>query len=229
MVTFSDIYGLLVDNYGAQGWWPVTPEGMVYPEYSGGPKNQKQIFEVMFGAILAQNTSWKNVEKAISELNKKTLFDVDKILAISQDELAQVIRSSGYYNQKARKLKYLCSFLKENPLNELNKCSLGILKEKLLAVSGIGKETADSIMLYSLGMPIFIIDAYSVRIFSRIGLCSKKVTYDGLQCMIEQNLDKDAQVFNEYHALLVEHAKRYCRKKPECETCILKSVCKKKI
>ncbi len=209
----EEIYSTFLEKYGKQEWWPVIGDN---------PK-----LEIIFGAILTQNTSWKNVEKAISQLSENKLIDVDKILSIDTDELAQLIKSSGYYNQKAKKLKRVCKLLKENPIEELEKLDVKRLRKLLLKVKGIGPETADSIILYAFEKPIFVVDAYTKRIFSRIGLISKALSYEKVQGFFHDNLDNNAVLFNEYHALIVQHAKQYCRTKPLCKECIIKEKCKR--
>ncbi|MEM2131465.1 MAG: endonuclease [Candidatus Woesearchaeota archaeon] len=227
-----EIYNLLLKNYKSQKWWPTTSENEIKPKYQYGPINEKQKLEVIFGSILTQNTSWKNVEKAIIELNKKDLINIDKIIQIDKKELALIIKSSGYYNQKAIKLKEMASFLKKNPISKLEKIEINELRKLLLSIKGVGKETADSIILYAFNKPIFVVDAYTKRIFSRIGLINKKIidkksSYDEIQDFFHKNLPKKEKIFNEYHALIVEHAKLFCKKKPLCENCILKDYCKK--
>ena len=226
----------MLRSYGHQGWWPVTLDDNLVPEYHPGdysyPKNDKQILEILQGAILTQNTSWKNVEKALICLNKNKLIDIDKILAHQHQNLAECIRSSGYHNQKAERLKIMAKFLKVTPIKTLQKLDVKTLRETLLKIKGVGPETADSIILYAFNKPLFVIDTYTKRIISRIGMCKKDVTYDELQELFMKNLksgdDKeDTPLFNEYHALLVEHAKRYCATKPRCEECILKKLCRK--
>jgi endonuclease-3 related protein len=221
------IYDILLNSDGPQSWWPTTSAGEYIPKYSGDPINEKQQLEVIFGTILTQSTSWAGAEKAIINLNKKDLIDVDKIIKIDSNELALIIKPSGYFNQKAKKLKNICAFLKNNPINALEKLDIPQLRKKLLSVNGIGPETADSIILYSFSKPIFVVDAYTKRIFSRIGIVEKNVHYDRLQNLFHKNLDHDAKLFNEYHALIVEHGKRYCRKKPACDRCIVSKICKK--
>ena len=225
----KNILQLFLDYYDPQHWWPVTPAGKFKPEYTGGPISEKQKLEVIIGAILTQNTSWKNVEKAITELNKKDLIDIDKILKVPENELAIIIKPSGYFNQKAKKLKNAAGFLRKYPLTDLEKLELTELRKLLLSVNGIGPETADSIILFAFNKPVFVVDAYTKRIFSRIGLIEKDAEYEEIQKFFLKNLDKDAKLFNEYHALIVEHAKRYCRKKPLCDSCIIKENCKRKI
>jgi endonuclease III related protein len=223
---FLEICNILYKNYGSQGWWPVTNKGERLPKYSGGPKTYKQKLEVMFGTVLVQNTTWKNAQTAIIKLNEHDLIDIDKILNIELDKLAGTIKPSGYFNQKAKKLKLLCTFLKKFPINVLQDLESNITRKLLLDVKGIGPETADSILLYALNKPMFVIDAYTKRIFSRLGLVDKSIKYEELQELFHNSLEKDSKLFNKYHALLVEHAKRYCKAKPLCEECPLINDCK---
>ena len=220
------IYNQLYSYFGQQNWWPVTEEGELHPRYSGGPKNERQQLEVIFGAILTQNTSWKNVEKAIAELNKNELINVEKINKIDSKELASVIKSSGYHNQKAKKLKNFCNFLLKShngSLKELFKNGIRQLREGLLAVNGIGPETADSIILYAAKKPIVVIDAYTKRIMDRVGY--KEKTYENLQKLFMQNLPNSEKLFNECHALLVELGKNICKKEPLCGKCPINNHC----
>jgi endonuclease III related protein len=204
----AEFYSELLGAYGSQGWWPVTPKGGVIPEYGVPRHDGKQKLEIIFSTILAQNTRWKpNVERAIIEMNKKGLIDADKILDVKHEELAAAIRSAGYYNQKAKKLKNVASFLKQYPLKDLEKMGLRKARELLLSVNGIGPETADSILLYALEKPIFVVDAYTRRIFSGLGMIKEGAGYDEVQRLFMENLEHDAKMFNEYHALIVEHAK----------------------
>ncbi|MEK6848180.1 MAG: endonuclease III domain-containing protein, partial [Nanoarchaeota archaeon] len=187
---------------------------------------EKQQLEICFGAILTQNTNWKNVEKAIIELNKNKLIDVNEILKIKNEKLAKIIKSSGYHNQKAKKLKNFCEFLSKNyngKLRLLFKNNIETLRKELLAINGIGPETADSIILYAAKKPIFVIDAYTKRIFSRIGFMEK--TYDEFQHLFMKNMQNSEKLFNEYHALIVELGKNICKKKPLCEKCPVNSYC----
>ena len=178
-------------------------------------RNKKLITK---GKILTQNTSWKNVEKAIFNLNKEKLVDIKKIKKINLKKLASLIRPSGYYNQKAEKLKIAAKFFSKNKAPT---------REELLDVKGIGPETADSILLYAFKKPYFVVDAYTKRIFSRIGICRQDIKYDELQLFFHKNLQKDAKLFNEYHALIVELGKQFCTKKPKCKDCIIKNHCKR--
>lgn len=228
------IYNKLFDAFGSQGWWPVTPIGGckgdndLKPVYGLGLKNDKQKLEIVFGAILTQNTSWKNVEKAIVNLNKNNLIDVKRIINIENKKLAEVIRPSGYYNQKAIKLKNFCSFLNKKYNNNLGKLfhkNINGLREELLSINGIGQETADSIILYSAEKPIFVIDAYTKRIMQRIGF--KEGSYEELQELFMKKLKADTKLFNEYHALIVQLAKNHCNKRPLCKQCPVDKICKR--
>ncbi len=223
----NEIYQILLEDYGSQGWWPVTVKGHI-PSYSGGPKNEKHQLEIIFGAILTQNTNWKNVEKALVNLNKNKLMNIDKVIKIKQTKLARLIRSAGYFNQKAERLKIISRYIKDTHQGKIRQFfgqDANELRKELLAIKGIGPETADSIILYSARKPIFVIDAYTKRIFSRVGVCEESCKYEDLQNKFHENLKHDESVFNEYHALLVELAKRNCRKVPICSTCPIRENC----
>jgi endonuclease-3 related protein len=230
MNRIEKIYSLLYAKFKAQHWWPVTKENETAPKYHRRIKlSEKHKLEIIFGAILTQNTSWKNVEKAIINLSKRNLINARKINAISTKKLAAIIRPAGYYNQKAKKLKNFSSFLLRNyngSLKVLFEKGTAELREELLSVNGIGKETADSITLYAAEKPIFVIDAYTKRIYSRIFGIRNEIGYDELQRVFEKSLKKDTQLFKEYHALLVELGKNYCKnRKPLCGECPLKECC----
>ena len=176
--------------------------------------------------ILTQNTNWKNVEKAIINLNRNNLIDVKKIIKTKNQKLAEIIKSSGYHNQKAKKLKNFCNFLSakyEGKLQKFFQNNIKKLRKELLSINGIGPETADSIILYVAKKPIFVIDAYTKRIINRIGY--KETTYDELQKLFMQSLPNNEKLFNEYHALLVELGKNICKKVPLCENCPLNNRC----
>lgn len=219
MQIYSELHGL----YGPQGWWPTTKKGELTPKYRGGPKTQREQLEVIFGAILTQNTQWDpNVVRSIIELNKHDLIDIEKIIGFPEKKLAELIRSSGYNNQKAERLKIVVKFIKESGgLKKLFLLPIPKLREVLLSVKGIGPETADSIILYAAKKPSFVVDAYTKRIFSRLGFFKEDAKYDPVREFFMKNLQHDAQLFNEYHALIVEHAKKCCRKTPLSEGCIL--------
>jgi len=227
MNKIKKIYKTLLDNFGFQGWWPLTTGGFHPKHHSGGPKTQHNKFEIIIGAILTQNTNWKNVEKALYNLNKNNLINLEKISKIKKEKLALLIKPSGYYNQKAKTIKNFCNFLFKNYNGNLNlffKNNLNKLRDELLTIKGIGPETADSIILYAAEKPTFVIDAYTKRIYSRL-FNIKKLDYDELKNIFENNL-KDRKIFNEYHALLVELGKNYCKNKnPLCVECPLYKMC----
>jgi endonuclease-3 related protein len=184
-------------------------------------------FEVMVGAILTQNTSWKNVEKAIQKLKENGFLNPKGIHGLETVPLGSLIRSSGYYRIKAERLKVFVNFLFEHydgNLNRMKKEEIKTLREKLLGVKGIGPETADSILLYGLQKPIFVVDAYTRRIFSRHGIVPEKASYDAIQNLFMVHPPHDGRLFNEYHALLVHLGKNVCKKIPECGRCPLKGL-----
>ena len=209
------IYDKLFRQYGPQRWWPA-----------------KSPYEVCVGAILTQSTNWVNVEKSIENLKRQNLLDNLALLGVGEGALAETIRSTGYYNAKAKKLKLFAHFLDQKYDGDL--CNMSGVKTKdlrsqLLDVWGIGPETADSILLYALGRACFVVDSYTRRVFSRIGLVNAGISYDELKGIFESSLPKRPRLYNEYHALIVEHCKRACRVKPLCPKCCLKSICGKKI
>ena len=201
------IYHSLYERFGPQHWWPGdTP------------------FEVIIGAILTQNTSWKNVERAITSLKRTDHFSPQGLYQIQTDKLAQLIKSSGYFNIKAKRLKNFLSFLFNGYGGDLDlmlKDDGKKLREKLLHVNGLGPETVDSILLYAAQYPIFVVDAYTRRIFSRHNYLSEKAAYHQVQELFMNNLPKDTALFNEYHALIVRVGKDLCKKSPLCSQCPL--------
>lgn len=220
----EEIFDTLLKTYGTQGWWPLSKGSQYSRHHKGKPENDTDRFEIIVGAILTQNTSWKNVEKALYNLNRKKLIDAKRMAAARKGLIASCIRPAGYYNQKAERLKIAAKyFLAHKNLSGKNAKEL---RDALLKVNGIGPETADSIALYAFGKPSFVIDAYTKRIFSRLGFCDEKaVKYDELQKMFEGRLPSNTRLFKEYHALIVEHAKQHCHKKPSCESCTLRKRC----
>ena len=200
MNKINQIYNILFKEYGPMNWWPT--------------KTSNKKFEVSIGAILTQNTNWKNVEKAINNLIENNLLSQESMIKIETKKLAKIIKSSGYHNQKAKKLKEFVKFL--NSKKEVS-------RNNLLNIWGIGKETADSILLYAHNNPIFVIDAYTKRIFSRIGFDEND--YNELQSLFTNNLKQDINLYKEYHALLVEHGKNICKTKPLCNRCCLNKIC----
>lgn len=226
------IFEKLNAAYGPQHWWPVTDKGKTKPEYQPREKlTEKQKLEICIGAILTQNTAWKNVEKAMENLQKNKLIDLEKIDNTHWKRVASLIKSSGYYNQKAKKLKAFARFLIREyggNLNALFEKDTHQLREELLNITGIGPETADSIILYAAQKPIFVIDAYTRRIFSRMGLGQSNTSYDELQKIFHKNLKRNTKMFNEYHALLVEHGKNTCKRNPVCLHCPIERLCSKR-
>lgn len=203
------VFNSLLKAYGQRHWWP-----------AGSP------FEVMVGAVLTQNTAWSNVEKAIAELKRHNKLSAKSIIDSRNDHLAAWIRSSGYFNVKAARLKSLCRwYLERGGFDALQQWNTAALRHDLLAVHGIGPETADDILLYAFERPVFVIDAYTKRLFSRLGLCEQDVGYEHLRGAFEKALGADVPLFNEYHALIVQHGKDVCRVKPRCQACVLAKGC----
>lgn len=209
---FKLIHDLLFAEYGHQNWWPgETP------------------FEIMAGAVLTQNTAWTNVEKAIGNLKARGGLEPDSLLRIPRHELAELIRPSGYYNVKAERLRNYCQwYLEGGGFDALDRLDTPVLREGLLSVKGIGPETADDILLYAFERPVFVIDAYTRRLFSRLDLIKGDEPYEDLRSTVESSLsdvpDRVA-LFNEYHALIVVHAKDFCRKRSRCGGCCLDGHC----
>ena len=203
----QEIYTRLVDHFGPQHWWPGdTP------------------FEIMLGAVLTQNTSWRNVSMVIETLRQEGLLSFEALEDLPLEVLAEKIRPSGYYNQKARRLKGLFAAIREDSgsLEDFFNQDTYTLREKLLAVKGIGPETADSITLYAAGKPVFVVDAYTYRILLRHDLIAEDAGYEEIQELFLGKLPTEVQLFNEYHALLVRLAKEYCKKtNPLCDSCPL--------
>lgn len=222
---FRWVYQKLAAAYGPQGWWPVADAGSHTATYRKRRHlSPAQQFEVMVGTILTQNTAWKNVEPALQGLRAAHALSVDVLGKIPQRKLARIIRSSGYHNQKADRLKRFANFLCAHPIAELAQLPIPELRALLLAQHGIGPETADSIILYAFGKPSFVIDAYTKRIFARLE-GTQEQSYDALQQRSHAALPHHTPRFNAYHALLVQHAKQHCRKQPLCAGCPLRSCC----
>jgi len=215
--SLTDVYDRLFAAFGPQHWWPGdTP------------------LEICVGAVLTQNTAWVNVEKAIANLKAAGLLDgeresIERLLALPDADLAALIRPSGYFNLKARRLKGFLGFVRDETggdLGALFKQPLATLRPKLLAVYGVGPETADSILLYAGGLPTFVVDAYTLRIMRRLGVVDEGITYHAMQAMFERALPRDVGLFNEYHALLVALGKDLCRpRNPRCGDCALRADC----
>ncbi len=203
------LYRALRAAYGPQDWWPADSP-----------------FEVAVGAVLTQNTAWSNVERAIARLKAADVLSCEAILSLPHEVLAEHIRPAGYFNVKAHRLRHLCAFLDaEGGLEALAAQPTAALRPRLLAVNGIGPETADDILLYALDRPVFVIDAYTRRLLARQGLACGDEDYESLRAGFERTLPADVALFKEYHALIVEHAKQACRRKPDCGACALVDGC----
>jgi len=208
--TLTEIYQLLFDHFGPQHWWPGETQ-----------------FEIITGAILTQNTNWGNVQKAIANLKSAHLLTPEKLYDIEVSELAELIRPAGYFNIKAKRLKNFINWFFENydgELARLENLNTDRLRTELLAVKGIGRETADSILLYALNREIFVVDAYTARVAFRHGLIEPDADYEQLRELFESNLPPDTKLFNEYHALLVRVGKEFCRPKAKCAGCPLEKL-----
>ena len=206
-----DVQRRLLRQYGPQHWWPADSP-----------------FEVMVGAVLTQSTSWTNVEKAVASLKAADALSPGAIRRLSHEELATVIYSAGFHNSKARKLKAMADYLGDrfgDDLDAMKRVDATDLRAELLSVYGIGNETADSILLYALEMPSFVVDAYTRRLFSRLEVRPERDGYEDYQRLFEDSLERDPRTFDEYHALIVTHGKSTCRKQPACRGCCLLEIC----
>ena len=225
------IYDQLLKIHGPQGWWPLHHFKGVNPTHSGKskgyhlnnydfPKNQKEIFEIGLGAILTQNTNWPNVEIAITNLYEQNLVDPKRMINSEYDILVNCIKPSGYFNQKTKKMLGFANFfidLKEKTPT----------RDQLLSLWGIGEETADSILLYAYKKPSFVVDTYTKRIFSNLEIINEKESYTSIKNLFEKSIPKDFKIYQEYHALIVEHAKKFYNKKPFGIECPLKNILSK--
>lgn len=205
------IYRKLYSTFGSQGWWPASTP-----------------FEVTVGAILTQNTSWSNVEKAIDNLKSRKLLRAKVLYRLPEKSLARIIKPAGYYNVKAKRLRNFLKFFIQRyhaSIRRMASVKAMVLRNQLLAINGIGPETADSIILYALHKPVFVIDAYTKRILLRHGLIKDSACYEDIQRLFMHNLKRSGEMFNEYHALLVKLGKDFCLKhKPKCHCCPLKKI-----
>lgn len=206
-----EIYERLYFSLGPSGWWPgETP------------------LEIIIGAILTQNTSWRNVEQALVRLKEQGALSVESLTQMGEDRLAEMVRPAGYYRIKARRLKNFFRFLQEEyhgRIEALVEPPLETLRDQLLGIHGVGPETADSILLYALGRPTFVVDAYTHRIFSRHRLVPEESDYEGLRSFFMEALPEEVSLYNEFHALIVRTGKAYCKKKaPLCGGCPLRDL-----
>jgi endonuclease-3 related protein len=227
------LYTQLLSAYGPQGWWPLSSKAGergfdargYHPNAYGQPRTAMGRFEIVMGAILTQNSAWTNAETALGRLRDAGIRLPADVRSCPRGRLARLIRSSGYYNQKVRKLKEVATlFLTERTLAPGSAPS----REELLSCWGIGPETADSILLYAFRLPFFVVDAYTRRLLSRVGIIEGtgrrgtpriQYGYDDIQRIFLEALPPAQRLFNEYHALIVEHAKQHCRAKPLCDGC----------
>jgi len=203
------IFQLLLDAYGPQHWWP-----------GDSP------FEVMVGAVLTQNTAWTNVERGLERLCKRIPLAPDAILELPTDELAECLRPVGYFNVKSRRLQAFCRFyLEAGGWDGLCALDTAQLRRLLLRIQGVGPETADDMLLYAFERPVFVVDAYTRRIFERLGSLREDEGYEAIRHGFETALGPDTPLFNEYHALIVRHGKEVCRPRPRCAGCCLRESC----
>lgn len=207
--TARSLYDRLLAAYGPQGWWPAdTP------------------FEVIVGAVLTQNAAWTNVEYALANLRAAGALAPEAILALDDARLGALIRPSGYFNVKAARLKAVCRYLVDaGGVDALAAMETPEMRTALLGVRGVGRETADDIVLYAFHRPVFVIDAYTRRIFARLGVIDGREGYEQLRAAFERALGADVPVYKEYHGLIVRHAKEACASRPACATCCLRRRC----
>ena len=208
--TLWDVYQRLFETLGPQQWWPA-----------------KTPFEVMVGAILVQNTSWRNAVRGIESLEQEGPLDARLLYRLPEEELAELLRPAGYYRIKARRLRNLLRLVMEQYESDVDTFLAEdptVLREKLLGVNGVGPETADSIMLYAAGHPTFVVDKYTHRILARHGWIGYEADYYEMKELFESSLPADAKLFNEYHALLVRVGNEFCRTQPKCENCPLREM-----
>jgi endonuclease-3 related protein len=205
------IYQLLFDRYGPRHWWPAeTP------------------FEMAVGAILTQNTNWRNVEQAIANLRQADALSAAALCALPRPELEALITHSGFFRQKAERLQLFGCYLRghyQGRLEKMLRQPLAPLREELLRLKGIGPETADSILLYGGDYPSFVVDAYTGRLFNRLGFLQGTEKYQQIRDFFMDRLPPDPSLYNEYHALIVIHCKEHCRKRPLCPGCPLERIC----
>ena len=225
-ITPQTLYEILFNRFGNLDWWPMDEE---YHKKNGSD----QRFEIIAGAILTQNTAWSNVEKAISSLKIKKVLDINSLSKVSTIELQKLIRSSGFFKQKADRLKNIALYFQQKYQGDLDtffKKDIYDIRNELLSLNGIGPETADSILLYAGNLPIFVVDAYTKRICERLPL-NTNISYEAIQSYFERELEKSytknelIKIYNNLHALIVILGKNYCKKNPRCEECPLTKHC----
>jgi endonuclease-3 related protein len=205
----TDLHDRLLDVYGPQRWWPAETR-----------------LEIIVGAVLTQNTAWANVERALDNLRQARALSLSRLLALPHEALAELLHPAGYFNVKARRLVNLLNAVpRRGGLRAMDGMETAALRQRLLAVNGIGPETADDILLYAFGRPVFVIDAYTRRLFARLGLARGNEAYDDLRRGVEGALPGAVGWYQEFHALVVAHAKQRCRPTPDCPACPIRKVC----
>ena len=223
------LYMLLKKKYGPQGWWPILDIETGISCYGVIKKKPAydDMFEIITGAILTQGVAWTNVEKALFNLKKAGILNPRKIIDESLSVIAEKIRPSGYFNQKALKLKNFAGWFeqKDFSFDNILKHKTPEIRRELLGIKGIGPETADSILLYAFNRKIFVVDAYTKRICSRLGMFSSESRYDDVQGFFHSGFTGTIKIYNDYHALLVAHGKDICRVKPLCDRCFIRNDC----
>lgn len=230
IISAQMLYNILLDHFGYQHWWPI--DSTYHQTQKSDPR-----CEIIIGAILTQNTAWTNVEKALENLKRENVLSIGTIRTIDEERLKTLIQPSGFFNQKAQRLKLFVSYIDANYQGDLSKffsLDTKTLRHELLSIKGIGPETADSIVLYAGNHPVFVVDAYTKRISRRVPLLGTNDAYDAIQRYFESELHhtiprrKLVQLYKEFHALLVVCAKQYCwKQKPHCDSCPLNELCKK--
>jgi len=226
--SFNDLYDRFENAYGSQGWWPLYDIKKEKSVYEGRlPRRSVDRFEIAVGAVLTQSVAWTNVEKALSSLKNRCMLHPEAILSAPHDDVASLIKPVGYFNQKTIKLKELAAWFLDRGVktSSLKKLSTDDFRQELLAVKGVGPETADSILLYAYDVKSFVVDAYTNRILSRIGLIGENVKYEAVRQLFHDKFKGEKEEYRQYHAFFVVHGKEYCRKRPLCESCFLQNRC----
>ncbi len=211
MLTIMEVYQRLCRGYCLDNWWPAQSP-----------------FEVVVGAFLTQNTNWNNVEKALANLKGAKALDLPLLADMPLAQLEQLIRPSGFFRQKAQRLQHFCRYVQDHHAGSFDSLLTGDLNDirsELLALAGIGPETADSILLYAGGRPSFVIDSYTRRFWGRLGLLTGTEKYDDIRTLFMAKVEKDVPLYQHYHALIVTHCKECCRKTPLCSTCLFTDIC----
>jgi len=222
-----ELYQILFSHFGRLQWWPVDQD---YHQKQGSDPR----FEIIVGAILTQNTAWSNVETALNELKQRKLLSIDALSKVESSQLTQYIKSSGFFNQKAQRLQLFSAYLVDTYQGDISTMfatPLSELRQELLNLNGIGPETADSILLYAGNHPVFVVDAYTKRLCQRLPIVVNNIEYESIQSHFEQQLtqvyekNQLVDVYQQFHAAIVEQAKQFCRTKPLCQLCPIQNQC----